>query len=141
MSRSKHPSARQSSPKISRRDLERDASLRGRLGLEIQRRRLARGWTQDRLSDEVGLSLKYLGEIERGEANPSLTALQRIADTLDWNPLDTIASAEPITERIRQKLIANCDRGVLHLTETREWLLALAPGTPDPLTNEPRHAE
>jgi hypothetical protein len=43
--------------------------LRIRLGKALQKHRLAAGLTQAELAELADLSLKYVGEIERGEAN------------------------------------------------------------------------
>ncbi len=49
------------------------------LGLNIQRFRIARRWTQERLSAKAGVSLVYVSEIERGKRNPSFEVVARFA--------------------------------------------------------------
>jgi hypothetical protein len=46
--------------------------LKIRFGAALQRHRLSRNLTQRELADLSSLSLKYVGEIERGEANTTL---------------------------------------------------------------------
>jgi transcriptional regulator with XRE-family HTH domain len=41
--------------------------------------RLRRGWTQEALGERSGLSYKFVGEIERGTANPTIDSLEMIA--------------------------------------------------------------
>ena len=53
------------------------------LGLRIKRLREARGQTQNDLAAESGISLKHLGEMERGRGNPSLKSIQRLASSLN----------------------------------------------------------
>lgn len=53
-----------------------------RVGKRIRELRLERGWSQEFLAAESGLNMNYLGGIERGERNPSLKNLARIADAL-----------------------------------------------------------
>lgn len=44
--------------------------------------RTARKWTQEKLGAEAGISYKFLGEIERGQQNPSFDSLVKIAAAL-----------------------------------------------------------
>ena len=52
------------------------------LGCRIRHLRLSGGWTQEELSEMAGLSAKYLGEVERGEKNPTYLVLIQIADAI-----------------------------------------------------------
>lgn len=54
-----------------------------RLGKQVRELRRKRGWSQEFLAAEAGLNINYLGGIERGERNPSLKNLARIADALE----------------------------------------------------------
>lgn len=64
-------------------------NFRKRFGWEIQRRRLARRWTQAELAEMVGMSLKYMGEIERGEANLTAALIEDLTSVLNWDLLST----------------------------------------------------
>jgi transcriptional regulator with XRE-family HTH domain len=44
--------------------------------------RLAKGWSQEQLGEKAGLSYKFIGEIERGIANPSMETLFALAAAL-----------------------------------------------------------
>jgi transcriptional regulator with XRE-family HTH domain len=48
----------------------------------VRKIREARGVSQERLALDAGLDRSYVGGIERGERNPSLTNVFRIADAL-----------------------------------------------------------
>lgn len=50
------------------------------LGRRVRDLRAARGWTQERLAEEVDLDRSYVAGIEVGGRNPSLKALARFAD-------------------------------------------------------------
>jgi transcriptional regulator with XRE-family HTH domain len=54
-----------------------------KLGKRLKQLRLQRGWSQEAFAAEAGLDRTYLGGIERGERNPSLKNLARLADTLE----------------------------------------------------------
>jgi transcriptional regulator with XRE-family HTH domain len=53
-----------------------------RLGKRIRELRSAENLTQDKFAEKVGISSKYLGEVERGEANVSIQILENIANAL-----------------------------------------------------------
>ena len=57
-------------------------SLYDEIGEEIVDLRKQRGYTQERLALECGISPSYLRLIEHGDANPTVGELVRIADVL-----------------------------------------------------------
>lgn len=57
-------------------------SLRKRFGIRIKELRLATGLSQEAFADRCGFARSYMSRIERGVANPSLDALQVLADGL-----------------------------------------------------------
>jgi transcriptional regulator with XRE-family HTH domain len=57
--------------------------IRKGLGKRIRTLRKLKVLTQEELGEKAGLSYKFVGEIERGEVNPSLDSLERIATALD----------------------------------------------------------
>lgn len=52
-------------------------------GKKIKSIRRSRDITQEKLADLSGLSLQYIGEIERGRRNPSLTSIEQLSKALD----------------------------------------------------------
>lgn len=52
-------------------------------GKKIRMIRRSREMTQERLAELSGLSLQYIGEIERGRRNPSLTSIEQLSAALD----------------------------------------------------------
>jgi transcriptional regulator with XRE-family HTH domain len=63
------------------------------MGLNIRKLRKAKGLTQEKLAEMAGISYKYLGEIERGETNPSIDTIFRIAQGLNI-PVEQIIRIE-----------------------------------------------
>jgi transcriptional regulator with XRE-family HTH domain len=57
-------------------------NIKKSLGKKIRTLRRLKGFSQEELGEKAKLSYKFLGEIERGEANPSLQSLMGIADAL-----------------------------------------------------------
>lgn len=57
-----------------------------RIGSRIRQLRKASGLTQEALAFEAGIALRYLAGIERGEENPSLLVLVKIAAALQVQP-------------------------------------------------------
>lgn len=48
----------------------------------MKRIRLNKGFSQDELGDQCGLTRNYIGNIERRENSPSLQSMEAIADAL-----------------------------------------------------------
>lgn len=53
------------------------------VGRNIRKFRKARGLTQEQLAEEAGMAMRYLSGVERGEENPTLRFLAKIADALE----------------------------------------------------------
>jgi transcriptional regulator with XRE-family HTH domain len=52
------------------------------IAANVRRIRVALGVSQERLAFDAGVDRSYLGGMERGEANPTVDVLERIATTL-----------------------------------------------------------
>ena len=58
--------------------------MRGRdlVAINVRRIRVSLGVSQERLAFDAGVDRSYLGGMERGEANPTVEVLDKIASTL-----------------------------------------------------------
>ena len=65
-----------------------DEDLRKAFGNRVREIRLQRGMSQEKLADMSGLDRTYIGGIERGERNPALVNIGRIAKALGVRPAD-----------------------------------------------------
>lgn len=60
-------------------------------GQNVRRIRQENGITLEALADEVGLAYTYVGQIERGQRNPTLDVVERIAEGLNVEALELLA--------------------------------------------------
>jgi transcriptional regulator with XRE-family HTH domain len=58
-------------------------SLLKKFGLAVRRERRSQGYSQEEFAGVAGLDRSYMGAIERGEQNPSLWTVARIASALE----------------------------------------------------------
>ncbi len=59
-------------------------------GMNVRRCRKARGLSQEALADAVGLAPTYVGQIERGQRNPTLKVVEDFARVLKTDPLQLL---------------------------------------------------
>ena len=60
-----------------------------KFGLNVRRIRLKKGLSQSALAKQAGLSLNYIGTLERGVQNPSLKTLEKLAKGLGCSMSET----------------------------------------------------
>jgi transcriptional regulator with XRE-family HTH domain len=53
-----------------------------KFGDAVRKARAAAGLTQEELADQCGLDRSYIGGVERGERNPTLSVIEKIAKGL-----------------------------------------------------------
>jgi transcriptional regulator with XRE-family HTH domain len=56
------------------------------MATNLRRIRHDKNLTQEELADRAGLSMRYVGAIERGDVSASVTVLGQIADALEIEP-------------------------------------------------------
>lgn len=71
------------------------AHVAGQLGDAVLVARDRTGLTQEALADRAGMHRNYVGGIERGERNPSLTQLVRLAAALGMTAAQLLDGVEP----------------------------------------------
>lgn len=81
---------------------EPDTAYRAAFGWRLRELRLDKAMSQEALADAATVSRRYLSGIERGEANPSLDQLVRLAKGLGLQPAQLIPDIpEPVSPRRR----------------------------------------
>ena len=60
------------------------------VGANIRRLRKAKGLTQEQLAHEAEIAMRYIAGVERGEENPSLRYLVKIAEALGIEPAELL---------------------------------------------------
>lgn len=97
------------------------------LGQRIRGLRKAKGLTQEDLGAKCGVNYKYVGAIERGEENPSLSTLEKMAKGLGVEIYDLFRfhheEKDPV--KLKKELINNIKRIAKEETETLQTILKL----------------
>jgi transcriptional regulator with XRE-family HTH domain len=60
-------------------------------GQVIRELRIARGYSQEAFADRAEVHRTYIGGIERGERNPTLTMIIRLAEALGVEPSELLS--------------------------------------------------
>jgi transcriptional regulator with XRE-family HTH domain len=66
------------------------------LGIEIQRRRIANGWSQEYLAEITGLHRTYISQLERGLKSPSVRVLNHITNALGLTMSEFLHTVEEL---------------------------------------------
>jgi XRE family aerobic/anaerobic benzoate catabolism transcriptional regulator len=102
-----------------------------KLGHRIKQARLDRGWSQRELGERAGLSARFLVQLERGDANPSIGRLGDLAGALELSAVSLLAGLGPgdavdeIAVHARELALAERRRLLLRLRTERKEKLAL----------------
>lgn len=67
------------------------ADIRKTVGARVKEMRLARGMTQEELGELASLSYKFIGEVERGIGNPTVTTLASVAEALGVEVIELVS--------------------------------------------------
>lgn len=68
-----------------------EGQLQKVFGGNLRRVRAERGLSQEAFADLLGYHRTYVGDLERGERNISLRSLERIAESLNCDPLSLLS--------------------------------------------------
>ena len=66
------------------------------LGLEIQRHRTEKGWSQEYLAEVTGLHRTYISQLERGLKSPSVRVLSHITTALGLTMSNFLQAVEEL---------------------------------------------
>lgn len=97
-------------------------TIKERLGPMVKDRRKKQNTTQEELAESVDVTPGFIGQIERGEALPSLDTLQRLISHLHLDP-NSLFLEDPRSDSNYSELISI----IVQMTPTqRRFLLAFA---------------
>ncbi|MBS0455366.1 MAG: helix-turn-helix transcriptional regulator [Proteobacteria bacterium] len=77
---------------IKEEDALGDSSYLKQFGKAVRHERTLRGFSQEGFADHMEMDRSYVGGIERGERNPSLTNVMRIMEGLAMEPSEFFAA-------------------------------------------------
>ena len=75
--------------------------IRRQVGLNVQRLRRDRGWSQEELAFESELHRTYISGIERGARNPTVLILERLGRALGVPAAALVETYRPRSKRTR----------------------------------------
>jgi transcriptional regulator with XRE-family HTH domain len=74
-----------------------EGDLQRIVGRNLRAYRKSRGLSQEAFAEVLGVHRTYMGGIERGERNLTLKSVERIAGTIDLEPLSLLQPDGPQT--------------------------------------------
>ena len=76
------------------------------VGAELTPLRLARGWSQQKLADQLGYTERYVGQLERGAKSPTLRTIADLAEAFSTKPSIILRGRRASVAEQRKTLIA-----------------------------------
>lgn len=73
---------------------KRETNIKHCFGRAVTKRRHELGISQEEFADRAGLHRTYVSDIERGERNPSLVNIEKLAQALELSLSDLFARCE-----------------------------------------------
>ena len=70
--------------------------IRARFGSAVRNSRTRQHLTQEQLAERCGLSQKFIGEVERGTANPTIETVAQIAQALTIEVVELFGAAAAV---------------------------------------------
>lgn len=110
------------------------ADLRGQLGARVKQLRQSRRLTQEQLAERAGLSHKFIGELERGRGNPTLTTLTSLGEALGVDLVDLLGIAVQ-KPRVSARQATLLREALVSIESLVEWA---APPDPSPKRSRKR---
>ena len=117
-------------------------ALAQRVGTCMRQARGARGWTQERVAASIGISVKFYGRVERGQALPSMETFLDLLLLFGLSPSAVLEGADvstatpvgdaPLLRRIATRLRRASPRTIALINELLDGLDALRDGKPRP---------
>jgi len=98
-----------------RTSTKKGEALKGLLSKNIRRYRELAGYSQEELAEKAGISLPFLGALERGEKWPSPSTLAGVAHGLGLNPHDLMKPEDTVSQEITKitgKLVQDINSAV-----------------------------
>ncbi len=84
------------------------------IGKRLRELRKSLNFTQKEFAKKIAIDYTYIGKIERGEQNPSLKILQKIANRLNID-IEYFFSKKPLEYYIERKKSVERDKQILEL--------------------------
>jgi transcriptional regulator with XRE-family HTH domain len=85
-------------------DKKREAGNLGEaLGVELTRLRVAKNWTQQRISEMLGYDVSYIRQLEKGSKSPTLRTVSHFADIYSLKASVLLGRAERLLDRQRRE--------------------------------------
>lgn len=72
----------------------RRMGIRKALSNNLKKLRRRKGWSQETLAAEAGLHRTYVSGVERGDRNPTIEVIAKLAKALGVRPADLLKDAE-----------------------------------------------
>lgn len=101
----------------------RDQDLLRQVGLRVAQSRASRGWTQDQLSEAIGIQPVSLSRLETGHRALSLSTLNKIAEVLQVSLGDLIDPEREFSEPKHSPQEAELVRAFSSLSRPQKNLL------------------
>lgn len=89
------------------------------IGARIKQLRKGVGLSQEKLSEKIGMSSKYLSSIERGYENPTLDAFIKIARGLDVDVYELFNYSGDRSRKVSQEILLDLIKSTMEAPSSK----------------------
>ena len=99
-------------------------TISNKLAIRVRFLRKEKHWTQEQLGEKAGLTYKFVGQIERGEASPTLDSVDKLAHAFDLTVSELLSFANKGSGKTAEASLSQLSKGEMETLKKAVEIMA-----------------